>query len=123
MNNEQVRAAALEEAAKLCDTYSTMGATPAECAALIRALATSAPPSDIEAIEHGTLKREAFANDLAYQIYLSERAAPDSPSAKAPCWSCNYHYTEDERLAADGNCPRCNVEIEVESAAPESGEM
>jgi hypothetical protein len=30
------------------------------------------------------------------------------------CWACYAMLTPDERLDADGNCPHCGSEIELE---------
>lgn len=75
-----------------------------------------------ETIFNGSDLLQAFNKLVAFYV-AARAAAPWRLAEKVACWSCNYHYTESERSAADGNCPRCNVEIEVESAAPESGEM
>lgn len=34
------------------------------------------------------------------------------PAASYPCWSCYKPVTEEQRAAADGNCPHCRVEMD-----------
>lgn len=43
-------------------------------------------------------------------------AAPQAAPSELRCWSCRKPYTLAQRSWADGNCPHCGVEIELESA-------
>jgi len=41
----------------------------------------------------------------------------EAEATPAPtCWSCNRPYTMEQRSEADGNCPHCGVEIELDDA-------
>lgn len=40
------------------------------------------------------------------------------PSEAKACWSCKRAYTAEQRANADGNCPHCGVEIELDDATP-----
>lgn len=43
------------------------------------------------------------------------RALLDAPNKNAfSCWSCKKPVTMRERADADGNCPHCDVELDVE---------
>lgn len=43
-------------------------------------------------------------------------AQPSQAQAAEACWSCGKPYTAEQRLAADGHCPHCDVEIHIEAA-------
>lgn len=58
---------------------------------------------------------------IALDPAVSAQAEPVSQSGAGEfCWSCKKPYTAEQRLDADGNCPHCNVEIELyeEDATP-----
>lgn len=40
--------------------------------------------------------------------------APAAQQDSAECWSCKRPYTAEQRADADGNCPHCGVEIELD---------
>lgn len=48
--------------------------------------------------------REITENELRRRFFTG------SPK----CWSCNSPYTLRQRANADGNCPHCGVEIELD---------
>ena len=56
------------------------------------------------------------------------RALLDKPVLKSwPCWSCKTHITLAERAEADGECPHCEAELDlddwpIEPAARHQGE-
>ena len=56
------------------------------------------------------------------------RALLDKPVLKSwPCWSCKTHITLAERAEADGECPHCEAELDlddwpIETAAQHQGD-
>jgi hypothetical protein len=58
--------------------------------------------------------RTVFKFDVAIGELVREAKALASREA-FPCWSCKEPVTLDERGDADGNCPHCNAELDLET--------
>ncbi|QBJ80487.1 hypothetical protein [Aquitalea sp. USM4] len=43
-----------------------------------------------------------------------EAAQPAGEAVAHPCWSCKKPVTLDQRAGADGNCPHCGCELDLE---------
>jgi hypothetical protein len=54
-------------------------------------------------------------------LLARRRAAMQAAEPVLSCWSCKKPYAASQRLDADGQCPHCDVEIELddEDAAPD----
>jgi hypothetical protein len=53
--------------------------------------------------------------ELLERLEQLELAMPDAPAKNVfACWSCKKPVTMRERADADGNCPHCNVELDIE---------
>lgn len=50
---------------------------------------------------------------LAGAILAAQQAPADAGQALT-CWSCKRPYTAEQRTEADGDCPHCGVEIELD---------
>jgi len=60
---------------------------------------------------------------LLAEIERLDRArtpADDSQPATPNCWNCKRPYTLEQRAEADGNCPHCGVEIELDDDGDDS---
>lgn len=89
------RAAALEEAAVLC-----------------RSVSKDCTKDDL----HTSFAIEELADRIS-----ALATQPAAPTEAAPtCWSCKKAYTLGQRADADGNCPHCGVEIELDEPASPS---
>lgn len=62
-----------------------------------------------------TVLNKLWTGNAVFRAMLAAAPSADDPE----CWSCKQPYTMQERADADGHCPQCGVEIELdETSAP-----
>jgi hypothetical protein len=85
-------------------------------AELMRRAATCDDPSQWVCVSQGMSLDDAVAAVLGDSAATSLTPAPQGTASELRCWSCCKPYTLKQRGDADGDCPHCGVEIELDDA-------